>query len=127
MLSCTCDVGKMYLGWYESKAGKYEDGALHLQSALAMLQDTLPTSHIAAECKINFVSFLCSHCHCLWAGHYFLAFTFLKMKDMTQADIQVRECLRLQKFIFPVGHAETIAGRRIVTHSSYLLSSHYVP
>ena len=47
------------------------------------------------------------------AGHYFLSFTFLKLKDVTEAQHHVDECLRLRNIIFPVGHENITAGRQL--------------
>ncbi|XP_062504901.1 uncharacterized protein LOC134181652 [Corticium candelabrum] len=78
----------MRLGLYEMKASRLEASLTHLQSSLSFFQDTLPTSHHTADC------------------HFYLATSFLVMKEASQASLHVEKCLEIRKTIFPVGHDE---------------------
>ncbi|XP_062504913.1 uncharacterized protein LOC134181667 [Corticium candelabrum] len=78
----------MRLGSYEMKASRLEASITHLQSSLSFLQDTLPTSHHTADC------------------HFYLATSFLAMKEASQSSLHVEKCLEIRKTIFPVGHSK---------------------
>ncbi|XP_062504850.1 nephrocystin-3-like [Corticium candelabrum] len=78
----------MRLGSYEMKASRLEASITHLQSSLSFLQDTLPTSHHTADC------------------HFYLATSFLAMKEASQSSLHVKKCLEIRKTIFPVGHSK---------------------
>ena len=103
----------MRLGSYYAKAGRYEESMSQLQSALTIFNNTLATSYHTSDCKMNRVHFpLLSPSAVICAGHYFLAFTFLKLKDVTQALHHVEQCLLLRNIIFPDGHQNIVTGRQ---------------
>ena len=39
------------------------------------------------------------------AGHFYLATSFLAMKEASQSSLHVEKCLEIRKPIFPVGHS----------------------
>ncbi|XP_062504858.1 kinesin light chain-like [Corticium candelabrum] len=78
----------MRLGSYEMKASRLEASITHLQSSLSFLQDTLPTSHHTGDC------------------HFYLATSFLAMKEASQSSLHVEKCLEIRKTVFPVGHSK---------------------
>ena len=45
-------VGMMRLGSYEIKTARLEESTTHLQTALSILQDKLPSSHYTADCTL---------------------------------------------------------------------------
>ncbi|XP_062504898.1 uncharacterized protein LOC134181649 [Corticium candelabrum] len=81
-------IGTMLLGSYEIKASRLEASITHLQSSLSVFEDTLPTSYHTADC------------------HFYLATSFLVMKEASQSSLHVEKCLEIRKTIFPVGHGK---------------------
>ncbi|XP_062504861.1 kinesin light chain-like [Corticium candelabrum] len=79
-------IAMMRLGSYEIKTSKLEESTTHLQTALSILQDKLPTSHYTADC------------------HFYLATLFLAMKETYQASLHVEKCVEIRKMIFPDCH-----------------------
>ena len=47
------------------------------------------------------------------AGHFYLATSFLVMKEATPASLHLEKCLEIRKTIFPVGHDEIEEGEQI--------------
>ena len=99
------------------KASRLEASITHLQSSLSFLQDTLPTSRHTADCAL--ISFRRSFSDCICAGHFYLATSFLAMKEASQCSLHVEKCLEIRKTIFPVGHSKIGEGEKHVIHSFF--------
>ena len=46
------------------------------------------------------------------AGHFYLATSFLVMKEASQSSLHVEKCLEIRKTIFPVGHGKIEEGEK---------------
>ncbi len=104
-------VGMMRLGSYEIKTSRLEESTTHLQTALSLLQDKLPTSHYTADCALmSFRHSFSVSCDCMCAGHFYLATLFLAMKEAYHASLHIEKCLELRKIIFPDCHRKIREG-----------------
>ena len=97
------------------KASRIEASITHLQSSLSVLQDTIPTSRHTADCAL--ISFRRSFSDCICAGHFYLAKSFLAMKEASQSSLHVEKCFEIRKTIFPVGHSKIGEGEKHAIHS----------